>query len=498
MSKKLLLLVLAAPLLAVGGNVAMVKDSTTGVCPQYVVFTNAHAADSSPLESQAGAQAKADSAAAEAESYADLQDSAALDSANAYADARADTARDEALADVANTLLGYYTSSQVDAMVSGMATLDSLNAIDSRVSETEAALALKADASALAAHTGSASNPHSVTKTQVGLGNADNTSDADKPVSTAAQTALAGKASALTASATVYLGLDGKPSVALSAAAAVDLGGGLVGVPVTSHSFAAGDTIRLDGTANYGGADYVLDASTTSAQLVIPATYAAETFAATMFALYKQSAWTAAVIQALVDAQPRFLNGYTLTFQFRDGWYDLEAQLSFIGFSAGVLNINGDSADGSLATGKRVVLNNTSARYGLYIKTAAVVNITYLRVINNEVVDAGPCCAFVSSSSGLVRFLQCSFAQLDSGASCGVSTIQSVNVQVVHSYFAGGTNGIRFETSGGGLVYNCASLAADKPTYGLLADRTPVLLSGTDLTGTTAATSGSLITDITP
>ncbi|MHB8842949.1 MAG: hypothetical protein ACYC56_14380 [Candidatus Aquicultor sp.] len=39
-------------------------------------------------------------------------------------------------------------------------------------------------------HISSLSNPHSVTKTQVGLENADNTSDANKPVSTAQQTAL--------------------------------------------------------------------------------------------------------------------------------------------------------------------------------------------------------------------------------------------------------------------------------------------------------------------
>ena len=38
-------------------------------------------------------------------------------------------------------------------------------------------------------------NPHSVTKSDVGLGNVDNTSDANKPVSTAQQTALALKAS---------------------------------------------------------------------------------------------------------------------------------------------------------------------------------------------------------------------------------------------------------------------------------------------------------------
>lgn len=37
----------------------------------------------------------------------------------------------------------------------------------------------------LASHTGNTSNPHSVTKAQVGLGNVDNTSDANKPISNA-------------------------------------------------------------------------------------------------------------------------------------------------------------------------------------------------------------------------------------------------------------------------------------------------------------------------
>lgn len=39
-------------------------------------------------------------------------------------------------------------------------------------------------------HTGNTANPHIVTKAQVGLGNVDNTSDENKPVSTAAQAAL--------------------------------------------------------------------------------------------------------------------------------------------------------------------------------------------------------------------------------------------------------------------------------------------------------------------
>ncbi len=48
-----------------------------------------------------------------------------------------------------------------------------------------------------AAHSGNTSNPHNVTKAQVGLGNADNTSDVNKPISTAAQSALDAKQATL-------------------------------------------------------------------------------------------------------------------------------------------------------------------------------------------------------------------------------------------------------------------------------------------------------------
>lgn len=48
----------------------------------------------------------------------------------------------------------------------------------------------------LETHINNKSNPHKVTKDQVGLGNVNNTSDANKPISTATQTALNGKFSA--------------------------------------------------------------------------------------------------------------------------------------------------------------------------------------------------------------------------------------------------------------------------------------------------------------
>jgi len=73
----------------------------------------------------------------------------------------------------------------------GLGSADDTSDADKPISTaTQTALDLKADDSDLTSHTGDTLNPHAVTKAQVGLGSADNTSDADKPVSTATQTAL--------------------------------------------------------------------------------------------------------------------------------------------------------------------------------------------------------------------------------------------------------------------------------------------------------------------
>ncbi|MBQ9720593.1 MAG: hypothetical protein IJV64_07855, partial [Oscillospiraceae bacterium] len=57
----------------------------------------------------------------------------------------------------------------------------------------------RAAASALAAHIADKANPHEVTAAQVGLGNVDNTSDADKPISTAQAAVNAGNQAQLDA-----------------------------------------------------------------------------------------------------------------------------------------------------------------------------------------------------------------------------------------------------------------------------------------------------------
>ena len=72
-------------------------------------------------------------------------------------------------------------------VITGKADITYVDAQDTSVASTAQ--------SNLTAHTSNTSNPHSVTKAQVGLGNVDNTSDANKPVSTAQAAADATKAS---------------------------------------------------------------------------------------------------------------------------------------------------------------------------------------------------------------------------------------------------------------------------------------------------------------
>ena len=65
-----------------------------------------------------------------------------------------------------------------------------------------------------------------------------------------------------------------------NAAAAVNKGGGLVGIPSTAHAFPTGRSITIAGTTNYNG-DFTVDATSSANEIVITASFVAETFATT-------------------------------------------------------------------------------------------------------------------------------------------------------------------------------------------------------------------------
>jgi len=95
----------------------------------------------------------------------------------------------------------YYTKAEVDSAVHEGAV--SNERFTAHINEThphpefeeylDTQLNFKADTSLVGAHINNTSNPHQVNKEQIGLGNVDNTSDLDKPISTATSEALANK-----------------------------------------------------------------------------------------------------------------------------------------------------------------------------------------------------------------------------------------------------------------------------------------------------------------
>ena len=95
-----------------------------------------------------------------------------------------------------------YTDTKIANLINGApTTLDTLKEIADAMEESaevvealDKAIGTKANASDLTAHTGNKSNPHGVTKAQVGLGNVDNTADADKSVKHATSADTATKA----------------------------------------------------------------------------------------------------------------------------------------------------------------------------------------------------------------------------------------------------------------------------------------------------------------
>ena len=80
-----------------------------------------------------------------------------------------------------DTVTGF--SLVADTLIEKLNGLSTQEALDELIADAKKA-GTDADA-AITAHAGSTSNPHGVTKSQVGLGNVDNTSDLNKPISTA-------------------------------------------------------------------------------------------------------------------------------------------------------------------------------------------------------------------------------------------------------------------------------------------------------------------------
>jgi hypothetical protein len=90
------------------------------------------------------------------------------------------------------------------------------------------------------------------------------------------------------------------PDTLIDNAAAVDKGGGKVGIPITGHGFSTGQKIILSGTTNYDGT-HLVDTDSTTNEVVIVDTYNAETFAGTEDVLMNWAFFVSASGAAFTD-----------------------------------------------------------------------------------------------------------------------------------------------------------------------------------------------------
>ncbi len=142
------------------------------------------------------------------------------------------------------------------ASLSGLPTLGTAAATDSTAYDAYGA-ASTAQAAAIAAstpvaHASNTSNPHSVTKSQIGLGNCDNTSDANKPVSTAQATADTAIGTAAASDATTKANAARAAAIAACPAETTTTAGALISGATTKTNPVGADKFGISDSAASG------------------------------------------------------------------------------------------------------------------------------------------------------------------------------------------------------------------------------------------------------
>jgi len=196
------------------------------------------------------------------------------------------------------------------------------------------------------------------------------------------------------------------------------------------------------------------------------------------------SSQSATQIQAEIDAQPRNLNGFSLTFQFANGTYTLTDQLYFNAFYNGNLYIYGNSSDSTLSTTKSVYLNSTGAHHCFRILNCKRIEIQYLKIES----DSPYSCILCEDT--ILKVNACYLLGNSTASGAGVYNSYG-NCYVSNTYVNNFQYGFRYNTCIAASVNN-DDYVGTTPAYGMYAAYgTIVGKTGTQPTGTTASQSST-------
>ncbi len=253
-------------------------------------------------------------------------------------------------------------------------------------------------------------------------------------------------------------------------AAAVDKGGGLVGIPITGTSMSSSMTVTIASTTNYNG-DYAVSSKTTN-EIVITETYVAETFAGTETvdnanrAYATLSEWEAAEQTDLVSDG----DIHQVICAASTGVADSGGETVVTGWTTGASNTvtikTSTSArhDGTYPTGNIYRIENATGVDGIVIYedfvTVDGIAITVTSAVNNAY---GIYCTFQGAGANII-ISNCIIKGVLSAAASGCEgifindtdiTANAYN-NIVYDFFqtSQANRGIRVNISAGGLYHN--------------------------------------------
>lgn len=202
---------------------------------------------------------------------------------------------------------------------------------------------------------------------------------------------------------------------------------------------------------------------------------------------------TAAQIQALIDAQPKNLNGYNISFLFADATYTLTSQLLFNGFKGGTVFIKGNTGESGLHTNQAVVLDGSaSSLYPIAIYNCDRVDISNIKVMIKT--DAASWAGIICYQTRYLYVTGCYILGNGTTYGHGILLLGST-ASIDTSYFSNTLNGIWTSTS---HVYsNGNDDTGTAPAYGLASTAGSTIgKNGTQPAGSTSnesATTGGVI-----
>lgn len=209
------------------------------------------------------------------------------------------------------------------------------------------------------------------------------------------------------------------------------------------------------------------------------------------------SSYTATNIQDSINAQPRNLGGFTLTFQFADGTYTLSSALSFNYFYAGTLRIQGNSSESqSLHTTQAVILNFTNNTSGINLtNVSALYYVDFLKITVQTSAASNYAIYPFMCLSGWVRW--CNLAGNSTANFGACIRIGSGFAVIYQTYVANTQYGIEASYASN-VISNGNNSTGTNPKYGIAADygSTMAEYDATQPTGATANTfnaSGGLV-----